>query len=273
MTQIDESTTVSRLAIIGCGMMGEAILAGIIDAGTVPLHNIVVTHPDAVRRDHLWSTYGVKSFADNIDALPADVVILAVKPQVIDSVASELAPHLAGSLVVSIAVGVSCERLETLIGHDVPVVRVMPNTPALIGEGISVVSGGSRSTTAQVGVVSDLFGAVGRTVVLAERHQDAAAAISGSGPAYFELIVDSLARAGVRHGLPRAVAQELAVATMSGTARLIDGSDEHPQALIDKVTSPGGTTIAAIEAMEAFGIRTAIAEGVAAAIARAEELR
>ena len=260
------------LAIVGGGRMGEAILSGLIASGAVAAERITVVAPRESRRIELSSAYGVTCTGSWEEALPADVAILAVKPQIIEPVVREMEATLSGSLVVSIAVGVSSARLEAMFSSAAHVVRVMPNTPAMVGEGMSVVSGGFAATPEQVELVRSLFAALGDAIVLDERHQDAAAAISGSGPAYFAIVIDALARAGVRQGLPREVAQHLAVQTMRGTAELIDRTGKHPEALVDSVTSPGGTTIAAVEALEARGIRTALAEAVAAAVNRAKEL-
>lgn len=260
------------LAVIGGGRMGEAIIAGLVESGAVAASGITVAEPSQERRDELAARYGVHCAADGSKALPAATVILAVKPQVIDSVVTELSSSLSTTLVISIAVGVSCAHLEALLPAGTAVVRVMPNTPAMVGAGMSVVSGGNEASAEQIALVRALFEVLGASIVLDERHQDAAAAISGSGPAYFALVVEALARAGVRQGLPRDTAQLLAVQTMSGTARLIEKTGTHPAALIDAVSSPGGTTIAALEALEARAVRAAFAEAVAAAVARTREL-
>ena len=260
------------LAVIGGGRMGEAIVGGLIAADAMSAASIVVAEPSEARRDTLTATLGVRCVADGSQALPADVVLLAVKPQIMDSIVSGLSADLADSLVVSIAAGVSCARLESLLPSGTAVVRVMPNTPALVGEAMSIVSGGNEASTEQIELVAGLFGAIGDAVVLAESYQDAAMAVSGAGPAYFALVVDALARAGVRQGLPREIAQRLAIQTMLGTAKLLAETGMHPEALVDGVTSPGGTTIAAIEALEARAVRAAFGEAVAAAVARAKEL-
>ena len=260
------------LAVIGGGRMGEAIVGGLVRSGALTADRVTVAEPEGARREALASTFGVRTVADGALALPADLVLLAVKPQVIDEVVSALSGSLGASLVVSIAAGVSCARLEAVLPAGTAVVRVMPNTPALVGEAMSVVSGGSEASAEQVELVRSLFGALGTSLVLAERYQDAAAAISGSGPAYFALVVDALARGGVRQGLPRDVAQTLATQTMLGTARLLAETGMHPEALVDGVTSPGGTTIAAVEALESRAVRAAFGEAVAAAVQRAKEL-
>ncbi len=260
------------VTFVGGGVMGEAIARGWIAAGAVEPSSVRIVEPSAARREALRPLDGVTVVAGAADALPADLVLLAVKPQVIDAVVTDLASRLAGAVVISIAAGVSCARLESLLPAGTVVVRVMPNTPAQVGEGMAVVSGGTEASSEQVDLVRGLFAMIGHAVVVEERHQNACAAISGSGPAYFALVVDSLARAGVAEGLPRTVAQELAVQTMLGTARLLAETGEHPEALIDGVTSPGGTTIAALGALESAGVRAAFADAVRAAVARAKEL-
>jgi len=261
------------LAIIGGGRMGEAIAGGLIAADVLAPGSIVVAEPVPARRAELSAAHGVRCVAEAAPAAcDADIVLLAVKPQVIDEVAASIASDLADALVISIAAGISCARLESHLPAGTAVVRVMPNMPALVREGMSVISGGSEATAEQVDLVRSLFSALGKTVVLEERYQDAATAISGSGPAYVALVVDALARAGVRHGLPRQVAEDLALQTVAGTATLIDRTGQHPEQVIDNVASPGGTTIAAIEALEAGGLRSAFAAAVSAAISRSKEL-
>lgn len=260
------------LAVIGGGRMGEAIAGGLIDAGALRADDVIVVDPNADRRAVVVEAHGVHAVATASEALPADVVLVAVKPQVFDAVLGELRASLGGSLIVSIAAGITCARIESLLPAGTAVVRVMPNTPALVGEGMAVVSGGTEATAEQVETVRALFAAIGQAVVIDERYQDAASAISGSGPAYFALVVDALARAGVAQGLTRDIAQGLAVQTMRGTASLITETGQHPEALIDAVTSPGGTTIAAIGALERNRVRSAFADAVSAAVSRSKEL-
>lgn len=265
--------SLGRIAVIGGGRMGEAIVAGLLAAGVVDAGAITVAEPGESRRE-VFSAHGVATVVDGHDAVgSADIVILAVKPQVIDAVVAHLSDEVRpGAVVVSIAVGITTARLESLLPAGTPVVRVMPNTPAMVGQGMSVVSGGSEATPEQVEMVRAMFEALGSAITLDERYQDAASAISGSGPAYVALIADALARAGVRQGLTRDVALALALQTMRGTVELIERTGTHPEAVIDGVASPGGTTIAAIEALEAGGVRSAIFDAVAAAVGRAKEL-
>lgn len=260
------------LAMIGGGRMGEAIVAGLLGAGAIDPSLIVIAEPDSARKDTLASL-NVRVVESGAEAAAgADVVILAVKPQIIDSVVAELSGRLGTALVVSIAAGITCARLEAALPAGTRVIRVMPNTPALVGEGMTLVSPGAEVTTGDVEAVQAIFSAVGRVIVVDERYQDAGTAISGSGPAYFALVIDALARAGVAQGLSRGTAQELAVQTMLGTAQMIQKTGMHPEELIDGVASPGGTTIAAIGVLESKGVRAAFGKAVAHAVRRAKEL-
>lgn len=260
------------ITVIGGGMMGEAIVRGWLASDAVRPARVTIVEPAPARREQLAALSDVRVLAEPSQALPADVVMLAVKPQIIDGVVSDLAPRIDGGLLVSIAAGISCARLESLLPAGTAVVRVMPNQPAMVGCGMAVVSGGSEASADQVELVRTLFAAIGEAVVIEERYQNAASAISGSGPAYFALVVDALAHAGVSAGLTRQVAQTLAVQTMLGTAEMLRQTGMHPAELIDGVTSPGGTTIAALGKLEGAGIRAAFGHAVRAAVARAEEL-
>ncbi|MDO8963874.1 MAG: pyrroline-5-carboxylate reductase [Coriobacteriia bacterium] len=267
-------SAIGRLAVIGGGRMGEAIVGGLLAADAVVAADIVIAEPNGTRRDELATAHSVSVVDDGAAALHgADTVLLAVKPQVLDDVLTALAPGIpAGALVVSIAGGFTCARLESLLPPGTAVVRVMPNTPALVGQGMALISGGSEATPEHVERVRALFGAIGEAIVIDERYQDAGTAISGCGPAYVALFVDALARAGVREGLTRDVAQRLALQTLRGTVELIERTGQHPEAVVDAVASPGGATIAAIAELEAKGFRTAVSSAVRAAVKRAREL-
>jgi pyrroline-5-carboxylate reductase len=262
------------LAVIGGGRMGEAIIGGLLAAGSFDGDSIVVAEPDAARRATLSAMHGVRCVADGREAVSgAGTVLLAVKPQVFESVVRSLSDSVpADAVIVSIAAGISTARIESMLPANAAVVRVMPNTPALVREGMAVVSGGSAATVTQVESVRELFGAVGRAIVIDECHQDAATAISGSGPAYVAILVEALARAGATSGLPREVAQQLAVQTLRGTAELLERTGQSPADLVDAVASPGGTTVAAIGQLEAGGFTASVAAAVAAAVNRAKEL-
>lgn len=264
---------VGRLAVIGGGRMGEAILTGLVASGAMSADDIVVAEPLASRRDELFAAHGIACVAEAAEAVStADIVLLSVKPQVMDDLLASIGALAGGRLIVSIAAGVSCARIESMLPAGTSVVRVMPNTPAVVGEGMSIVSGGTEATAEQVDLVRELFSFVGRSVVIDERYQDAGMAISGAGPAYMALFIDALARAGVREGLSRDVAQMLAIQTMLGTAKMLEATGMHPEQLVDGVTSPGGATIAAIEQFEFGGLRGTVFKAVAASVRRAKEL-
>lgn len=264
------------IAVIGGGRMGEAIVAGLLAAGTRDAGDIIVAEPDPVRRELLSSAYGVVCEAEGGPAAAAaedGIVLLAVKPQVIDGVVTALAGSVGpGTLVVSIAAGVATARLESALPAGTAVVRVMPNTPAMVREGMSVVSGGSAATREQVESVRELFAAIGSAVVLDESCQDAATAISGSGPAYVAVFVDALVRGGVAEGLDADVARELALRTLGGTAALLETTGQSPDDLVAAVSSPGGTTVAALGVLGERGFADCVQAAVAAAAARAREL-
>lgn len=263
----------STLAVIGGGRMGAAIVGGLVASGAVEAGRIVVAEPDEARRADLARETGVRAVADGRDALSgAAVALLAVKPQAMQAVIADLADALAPTLVVSIAAGWSTARIEGLLPAGTAVVRVMPNTPALVGEGVALISAGSETSAAQLELVRALFSSIGTALVIDEKLQDAGTAISGSGPAYVALVVDALARAGVAQGLSRDVAERLAIDTMLGTAVLLKETGMHPSQVIDAVASPGGTTIAALERLEAGGVRAAFADAVSAAVRRSSEL-
>jgi pyrroline-5-carboxylate reductase len=267
-------TTDARIGVVGGGKMGEAIVRGLVSADAVSPAGIVVAEPEAARRELLSGSYGVSAVPEGVDAVRgASVVILAVKPQVIDVVVGSLSSAIEpGAVVISIAAGITCARLESLLPDGTAVVRVMPNTPAMVGAGMAIVSGGSGASADQVERARSLFAAIGDAIVVPESLQDAGTAISGSGPAYFALVIDALARAGVSQGLSRDLAQRLAVQTMLGTATMLQSTGVHPEALIDGVASPGGTTIAAVHQLESHGVRAAFADAVAAAVRRSKEL-
>lgn len=269
----DQLTIPGSIVIIGGGRMGEAILGGLLTAGSMRADAVTVVEPDPARCSVLRERYGVEVTPDAAEALDGvDIAVLAVKPQVLEPIVTGLSEQLSKVLVVSIAAGISCARIESLLRPGAAVVRVMPNTPALVGAGVALISGGSEVRSADLERVEAIFSAIGESVRVDERYQDAGTAISGSGPAYFALVVDALARAGVAQGLSRPVAQDLAVKTMLGTARLLDETESHPAEVIDAVASPGGTTIAALERLEAGGVRAAFAEAVEAAVRRSREL-
>ena len=253
--------------------MGEALIGGWLAAKTVSPEAIVATDASAERRDLMKRRFGVRTGPDNRDAVSrADVVVVAVKPQILDAVMKDLASALAGKLVLSIAAGVTIARLAKLAPKGARIVRVMPNTPVLVRDGVSALSFGPGVTEKDQQMARRLFEAVGRTVVVEEKLMDAVTGLSGSGPAYVFLAIEALADGGVKMGLPRAVADLLAAQTVLGAARMVLETGEHPAKLKNGVASPGGTTIAGLHRLEQGGLRAALMAAVEAAAKRSEEL-
>ena len=273
----------ARIALIGGGKMGEAILAGWIAArdgaaAGISAESIVVAEPGAEKRAALEAAYGVECVADGSEILRTDIVVIAVKPQVIDDVLASLADKrgyaggAAGPLFVSIAAGVTTARIESILAPGSRVVRTMPNLPLQVGAGATGVAGGANAADGDVELVRALFACLGEAVVVSEDQLDAVCAVSGSGPAYVAALIEAMADAGEACGLDRALAERLALQTAFGTAKVLletgQGVGEFKQA----VCSPGGTTVAALDAMAASGFEVSIAHGVKAAAARSKEL-
>ena len=261
------------LGIVGGGRMGEAILSGLLEAGVCGADAITVADPRADRLDELAAEHGVATTADNAEAMGADVVLLAVKPQVLPAaVAADGGAVDDGALVVSIAAGTTTATIDDLLPGSPAIVRVMPNTPALVGAGATVVAAGPRATPEHVRTVQDLFAPLGLVRTLPEASLDAVTALSGSGPAYVFLLAEALAEAGVLEGLSREDAVALANQTVAGAGALLVAGRGSPAELREAVTSPGGTTAAALQVLERAGLRAAVLDAVQAAAARARQL-
>jgi pyrroline-5-carboxylate reductase len=263
-----------RIAIIGAGRIGEALLSGLLSSGWRTRDEIVVTTRSEARAAGLNERHGVRATTSNAEALEgAQLVVVAVKPQDIDALLAELAPVVtAQHLVVSVCAGITTGHLETALGPDVAVVRCMPNTPALVDEAMTAVAAGTHADEAHLVTAETLLGAVGRVVRVPESQLDAVTALSGSGPAYFFYLVEAMIDAGILLGLPRALAAELIVQTAIGSAKMLRDSGEHPVQLREAVTSPGGTTISAIRELEIHGVRAALLAAIEAAARRSAEL-
>lgn len=261
-----------RIGFIGGGNMAEAIIRGLLAAG-MTVDQIKVSDPSAERRTLLSETFGISTGSDNRKVVRnSDVVVLAVKPQVHRQVLSSLDRDDDGRLFVSIMAGIRTAALEDVLGSTDRVVRVMPNTPALVLAGAAAIAGGSRSTDDDIALTRDIFATTGETVIVGEQLMDAVTGLSGSGPAYVFSFIEALSDAGVKNGLPRDTATRLAAQTVLGAARLLLETAEHPAVLREKVTSPGGTTIAGLHALEDKGFRAAVMAAVDAATARSKEL-
>jgi pyrroline-5-carboxylate reductase len=260
------------LAIVGGGKIGEALLSGLLRRGGAD--GVVVCERTPDRAAQLSERYGVATPGLDEAAGRARVLLLAVKPQDIDVLLTALAPHVdaAEHLVVSVAAGVPTARIEAALPAGTPVVRVMPNTPALVDEGMSVLSPGAHAGEEHLDEAEALLATVGRVRRVPESQQDAVTALSGSGPAYFFYLVEAMIDAGILLGLPRSLAADLIVQTALGSAVMLRDSGEHPVQLREAVTSPGGTTIAAVRELERHGVRAALIAAIEAAHARSVEL-
>jgi pyrroline-5-carboxylate reductase len=263
-----------KIAFLGGGNMAEALIKGILSAGVATADRLLVNDVSSDRLEHLRKTYGIIIEKSTRDAASqADIVLLCVKPQVMDVVLSKIAPAVdKGKLVVSIAAGVTIARIEKMLTANPRVIRVMPNTPALVLAGAAGVAAGSTATQDDIGIAQQIFGAIGRSVVVEEKLMDAVTGLSGSGPAYVFVIIDALSDAGVKAGLPRPLALELAAQTVYGAAKMVLETGEHPGKLRDMVTSPGGTTIEGLHALEKGKLRATLMNAVEAATARSKEL-
>ena len=265
----------SRIGFIGCGAMARALAAGLLEAGLSPAR-LHASDPVPAARAGFEAETGIKASPDNAEVVAqVDVVVLAVKPGVVSSVLSALEPSLAARpLWISIAAGVPLSKLAAALPEGARVVRTMPNTPALVGEGATAYCPTPSVDAADLARTEAILGAVGWCWRASDEGLlDAVTGLSGSGPAYVFLILEALADAGVREGLPRPVALELATRTVLGAARLALETGHPPGTLKDQVTSPGGTTIAGLERLEAHGVRGAIYDAVSAATARSKALR
>jgi pyrroline-5-carboxylate reductase len=260
------------VAIIGAGVMGETLLSGLVRAGRRP-EDLLVGEKRRDRAEELQERYGVPVVPNLEAARRADTLVLVVKPQDMAEVLDELAPVVRpGQLVVSLAAGITTAFVEARLPDGVAVVRVMPNTPALVDEGMAAISRGSHCDEAHLVEAESLMSATGRVIRVPERQQDAVTAISGSGPGYIFFVVEAMIEAGVHLGLPRATAAELVVQTVVGSAKLLRDTGEHPVVLRERVTSPGGTTAAALRQLEEHKVRAAFLVAIEAARDRSRAL-
>ena len=261
-----------RVAILGAGMMGETILAGLLRAGR-PAEQLVISERRPDRAAELAVRHGVTVF-DNVKAAGfANTLLIVVKPQDVEGLLGEIAASIRpGTLVISLAAGVTTAFLERHLPAGTSVVRVMPNTPALVDQGMSALSPGSHCAPEQLARAQELLAGTGVVIQVPERYQDAITAISGSGPAYVFYVAEAMIEAGVLLGLPRATSTELVVQTLYGAATMLKETGTHPSILREQVTSPGGTTIAALRLLDDRGVRAAFLSAMEAARDRSREL-
>lgn len=262
----------AQTAIVGAGVMGETLLAGLIRGGADPA-SLLIGEKRLERARELEEKHGVTVVSNVEAAQEGQTLALVVKPQDMATVLEELAPHLRpGQLVVSLAAGITTAFIEARIPDGIAVVRVMPNTPALVDEGMAAISAGSHCDDEHLAVAEELLSATGKVVRVPESQQDAITAISGSGPAYIFYVVESMVEAGVHLGLPRATATELVIQTLFGSAKMLRETGTHPTVLREQVTSPAGTTAAAIRELEVHKVRAAFLSAMEAARNRSQEL-
>lgn len=261
----------TTIAILGAGKIGEALVSGLLSAGR-QADSLMFTERHPARAAELTERYGVRA-VDTPEAAAADVVVVAVKPQDIEPVLVTLAGSISpNTLVVSLCAGLPTSLYERHLPAGTPVVRVMPNTPMLVGEAMSAISAGSHATSEHLDLVQELLSSVGQVVRVPESQQDAVTALSGSGPAYFFYLVEAMIDAGILLGLPRDVSTSLIIQSAVGAATMLRDSGQHPVALREAVTSPGGTTIAAIRELENHKVRAAMLTAIEAAAVRSAEL-
>lgn len=263
-----------RLGIIGGGVMGEALLSRLLGQGLYAAEEVMLSEPSPERRQVISEQYSIQTTDSNREVLEASrVVLLAVKPQVFEVVSKDFQSARCETppLVLSILAGIPLSRLESVMSGW-PVVRAMPNTPATIGGGMTAIALGTRTMAEHGELAENIFAAMGQVVKVPEGLLDAVTGLSGSGPGYVAVVIEALADGGVASGLPRAIANQLALQTVLGTAELIQKTGMHPAELKDRVTSPGGTTIAGIACLEELGLRSALIEAVRTASSRSREL-
>jgi pyrroline-5-carboxylate reductase len=260
------------IAVLGAGKIGEALLSGLLKAGW-PADELIFTERYAERVAELTKRYGLRAVDTATAAREADVLVVAVKPQDIEPLLDDLALAITpDTLVVSLCAGLPTTLYQRRLPDGIPVVRVMPNTPMLVGEAMSAISAGRYATAAHLALVEEILGSVGRVVRVPESQQDAVTALSGSGPAYFFFLVEAMIDAGIMLGLPRNVVSELIIQSAVGAAKMLRDLGEHPVTLREAVTSPGGTTIMAIRELENHGVRAALLAAIEAARDRSVEL-
>ncbi len=263
-----------KVGFIGAGNMGEALIKGLVAANLVRPEAIYASDVRLERLKALDQQYGIQLLADNAELVrQVDIVILAVKPQIMAPALRQIASAVTKKkLLISIAAGVSTTTIRAALGKEARLIRVMPNTPALVLEGVTAVAKAEGLEPGDLDTAGEIFSAVGRVVVLDEELMDAVTGLSGSGPAYVAVVIESLADGGVKMGLDRITAMTLATQTVLGAARLMIETGMHPGALKDMVSSPGGTSIAGIAALEEGGIRATFIKAVERATLRSREL-
>ena len=263
-----------RIAVLGAGRIGESLIIGLLSSGWRRPDEIVASGRRSERVAELAERHGIATTVDNVEAAAgAALVVIAVKPQDIDALLGEIGPAITTEqTVLSIAAAMPTSAIEQRLASGVPVVRAMPNTPSTVHEGIAGLCAGAHADDPHVTLAEEALAHLGSVVRVPERHMDAVTAVSGSGPAYFALLAEAMIEAGLLLGLSREISTQLVVQTMLGTAKQLRDERMHPVELREMVTSPGGTTIAAIRELESAGVRAAFLNAIQAAMTRAREL-
>jgi len=263
-----------RIAVLGAGKLGETLIKGLLEAGVIDIANVRITAGHQHRLDQMRERFNVAGTLSNkVAAATADIIILAVKPQTVPIVLSEIGDALRPTqLLISVAASVSTAFIEKHLATGVPVIRAMPNTPCLLKKGMTGISAGKNASREHLELAKFIFDAVGRTIVADEKHMDAITGLSASGPAFIYIVIESLAEAGVKVGLPRDIATELAAQTVVGAGSMVIETGEHPAKLKDMVTTPAGCTIDGILELEEGGLRVTLIKAVVKATQRAKEL-
>lgn len=269
----DQRATGSKtVAILGVGVMGSTLLSGLIRSGRDPA-DLVITGRNVQRVEELASTYGVRRMGNADAALAGDTLVLVVKPQDMAGLLAEIRDFVRpGALVVSLAAGITTCFLEERLPAGTAVVRVMPNTPALVDEGMAAISPGQHCDEVHLNEAEELLRSCGKVLRIAEKHLDAVTAISGSGPAYIFYVVEAMIEAGVLLGMPRTTSTELVVQTLYGAATMLKETGQHPTVLREQVSSPGGTTMAALRQLDDHKVRAAFVTAMEAAAERSKQL-
>lgn len=270
---MSEVVLTNKLGVIGGGRMAEALINGVLSAKHYRPDHIRVADPDMGRLDHLKTRYGVQVGASNQDVVSqSDVVVLAVKPQVMVDALRGIRDLLTRQLIISVAAGVTITQITKECGSQRRVIRAMPNTPAMVGEGITALAIGPNVEAEAAECAAAIFRSVGRVVTIQESLMDAVTGLSGSGPAYVFLMIEAMSDGGVKMGLPRETASLLAAQTVLGAARMVLETGQHPARLKDQVASPGGTTIAGLHRLEQGGFRAVLIDAIESATKRSQEL-
>ena len=270
MTQLE----IGRIAVIGAGKMGSTLIHSLLERTSLEPRQLIGTRKQLEPLSRLGESEGIQTTTDNVEAVKkADLVLLCVKPQVIIEVLDQIGPFLhSRQVVVSIAAGVTTRQIEERLGAGFPVIRAMPNTASLIGAGMTAICAGSSVSEDQIKTTQAIFAALGRTIVLDEKHFDAVTGLAASGPAFIYIIIEALAEGGVKVGLPRIVATELAAQACFGSAKMVLDTGAHPALLKDDVTTPAGCTMDGILTLEEGGLRVTLIKAVVEATRRSGEL-